>query len=234
MLHDLGRELPAAEALQGLVTAMDNDPNAQDQAARSGREIGSIYSRMHYFYARDFHEKGDYKSEREHLLKGIEKDASDADVLIALYRLPDPSKEEMDATRKLVDAAVEEYRSDVDTFRQAVESAPSEQAQKQYNSGLAISLNQFAWLVGNTYGDFDEAIKASKQSLDIRPETAGYLDTLARCYYSKGDVAAAVKAQSQAAKLDPHSGQLKRQLEFFQREAAKQGPATPASGPEKP
>jgi tetratricopeptide (TPR) repeat protein len=234
MLHDQGRELPAAEAMQGLVTAMDNDPNAQDQVTRAGREIGSIYSRMHYFYSRDFHEKGNYEREREELQKGIEKDGSDADVLIALYRLPEQSKEERDETRKLIDAAVEEFRSDIDTFRQAVESAPNEATQKQYNSGLAISLNQFAWLVGNTYGDFDEAIKASKQSLDIRPETAGYLDTLARCYYGKGDIAAAVKTQSQAAKLDPHSGQLHRQLAFFQREAAKSGKAAPAGGDAKP
>ena len=52
--------------------------------------------------------------------------------------------------------------------------------------------------------------------LELRPETAGYLDTLGRCYYAKGDYKSAVLHQSRAAELDPHSVQIRRQLEFFQ------------------
>ena len=50
---------------------------------------------------------------------------------------------------------------------------------------------------------------------------AGYLDTLGRCYYAVGDYANAVKFQSQAIELDPHSGQMNRQLVVFREALAK-------------
>jgi Flp pilus assembly protein TadD len=72
-----------------------------------------------------------------------------------------------------------------------------------------------AWLVGNTEGDLDEALRASHRSLELAPETSGYLDTLGRCYFARGDCEKAVKYQSRAVDLDPHSGQIRRQLDFF-------------------
>jgi Flp pilus assembly protein TadD len=73
--------------------------------------------------------------------------------------------------------------------------------------------------VGNTFGDFDEAVKLSRKSLELRPNYAGFLDTLGRCYYAKGDLVNAVKYQAQAVKLNSYSGQIRRQLEFFVKEA---------------
>ena len=61
----------------------------------------------------------------------------------------------------------------------------------------------------------------SHKSLEIRPDTGGYLDTLGRCYYAKGDLENAVKYQSKAVELDPHSQQIRRQLKVFQDELAK-------------
>lgn len=87
--------------------------------------------------------------------------------------------------------------------------------------------NQLAWLVGNTFGDYDEAVRLSQRSLEIRPDYAGYLDTLGRCYYAKGDFENAIKYQSQAVKLDPHSGQIQRQLALFKKEQAAKGGAKP-------
>ena len=87
--------------------------------------------------------------------------------------------------------------------------------------------NQLAWLVGNTEGNYQEALECSLKSLELRPNTSAYLDTLGRCYYGAGDVANAVKYQSQAVALNPDSGQIRRQLEFFKAEAVKQGVKLP-------
>ena len=85
---------------------------------------------------------------------------------------------------------------------------------------LAQAYNQWAWLVGNTAGDYEQAVAASRKSLELSPNSAGYLDTLARCLYATGDVDQAIATQRKALARDPHSGQLQRQLEFFQAAAA--------------
>ena len=88
------------------------------------------------------------------------------------------------------------------------------------NRLLATDYNQFAWLVGNTYGDFDEAIRLSHKSLELRPDAGGFLDTLGHCYYAKGDLENAVKYQTQAVKLEPHTGLIQRKLNQFEKELA--------------
>ena len=87
---------------------------------------------------------------------------------------------------------------------------------------LASLYNQYAWLVGNTTGDYETALRYSHRSLELRPGTAGYLDTLGRCYYAKQDYVNAEKYQLQAVRRDPHSGAVQRQLELFQRTLQKQ------------
>ncbi|MEC8338631.1 MAG: tetratricopeptide repeat protein, partial [Planctomycetota bacterium] len=142
------------------------------------------------------------------LLKAVEEDPSDADVLIAIYRLPNQTVEENSKTIDRIETAIDSFR---------------EQIRKTPNSAMA--LNQFAWLVGNTLGEeniqlAEEAIRNSHRSLEIKPGAAGYLDTLGRCYYAKGDLEKAVRFQREAAQLDPHSGLIREQLELF--EAAKE------------
>ena len=102
---------------------------------------------------------------------------------------------------------------------------------------MSLECNQYAWLVSNTYGDFDEALRCGLKSVEIYPYStgkeldpniAGKLDTLGRCYWAKGDLEEAIKVQSKALKLDPHGGLIKRQLRFFEKElAAKQAAEIP-------
>ena len=98
-----------------------------------------------------------------------------------------------------------------------VRSPHSEAEREEATRLLASANNQLAWLVSNTTGDFDEALRCSHRSLELAPDTAGFLDTLGRCYYAKGDYENAVKHQTRAAELEPHSGQIRRQLELFKK-----------------
>ena len=86
----------------------------------------------------------------------------------------------------------------------------------------AAAYNQLAWLVANTEGNLDEALKDSQKSLEILREgndrdTGGYDDTLGRVYFAKGDYQNAVTYQTKAAELEPHSGLIRRQLELFRK-----------------
>ena len=66
-----------------------------------------------------------------------------------------------------------------------------------------------------------ELLHSQSDEKDVRLSEAGYLDTLARCHYAGGDLTGAVEIQSRAVELDPHSGQMSKQLAFFKNELEK-------------
>jgi len=142
-------------------------------------------------------------------------------VLIALYRLPNQSPERQKKTRGLLEDAAKGFREEIQAWRTALERADNEREQQDFGRMLATAYNQLAWLIGNTTGDYQEALQFSLRSLELRPGEAGHMDTLGRCYYAVGDVASAVKTQQEACRIDPHSGALRRQLDFFLKEQEK-------------
>jgi tetratricopeptide (TPR) repeat protein len=223
LLHDQARDREAGETLQPLCDLMDKDMGAKDICARAQRDPEGVYSRMHFFYSCSLVEEGKASEAESRLDKAVAQDPTDADALIALYRLPNQSPERKEKTKQLIEATAKQFRAKLEEYKAAAEQAPTEQFQTTYNIQVALMCNQLAWLVSNTLGDYDEAVRLSQRSLEIRPDYPGYLDTLGRCYYAKGDLENAVKYQSQAVKLDPHSGQIRRQLEFFKKELAAKG-----------
>jgi tetratricopeptide (TPR) repeat protein len=215
MLHDNLKELDAAQVLQGAVSAMEKDPTVLQAVERLGRDPGGIRSRMHFFYSQHAAEQKDEKKALEQLALGAKADPTDADVLIAMYRAPGADEAWRTNTKKLIASAAEHFRTQVRDYTVQARAAGTEPQREYVNRQLASACNQLAWLVSNTEGDFDEALRCSQQSLELRPETGGYLDTLGRCYYAKEDFANAVKYQTRAVELEPHTVQIRRQLELF-------------------
>lgn len=212
MLHDQEKELPAAEVLQASAAAMQENVRQGNAQQNRAREPGDIRARMHYFFANHFAEQGDRARQIEHLEAAVKDNALDADVLIGMYRLPEQTPEWKQRTVQLIKKAAESFRHDI-------ESNPDD----PLNSD---PYNQLAWLIGNTEGDYAEAVKASLKSIELglanpqKINVGGYYDTLGRCYYAQGDLENAVKNQTRAVELDPHSGQMRRQLELFQKALA--------------
>ena len=87
--------------------------------------------------------------------------------------------------------------------------------------------NQWAWLVSNTEGDFQKAIRYSHRSIELIPSNAGesaggsFLDTLGRCYFAAGDVENAVKYQREAIKRVDYMQVMHRQLAQFEKRTRK-------------
>jgi len=198
MLHDQNQEADAADVLGKLVKEMEDD-TVENVVRDFGLEPGSVRSRLEYFRANAAKAANDMKAYRKHLDLAIGHDPEDADVLIAMYRIEDAEDEYREKTAQLIHEATRQ-------FQQYIDDNPEE----------AIFYNQYAWLVGNTMGDKQLAIDYSHRSLELRPASAAFLDTLAHCYYEVGDFANAVRYQQQAALLEPHSGLLSRQLKVFQ------------------
>jgi tetratricopeptide (TPR) repeat protein len=172
------------------------------------RDVRFLRARMHFFFACQAASQSDAAVERTNLDQAIEQEPTDLDVLIALYRVKDDNPARREKVMKLI-------KTVVDTCRNEIEDIPDE----------PVNYNELAWLVANTEGDFDEAIRFSQKSVELARAEATttsdfkhvgqYLDTLAHCYFAKKDYANAVKYQAEAVKLDPHTKAISRQYQVF-------------------
>lgn len=198
MLHDQGQELEAAEALEKLVQALD--AGKANENGLEGRTVKEIRARMHYFFACHWEAKQDLAKRRESLDKALKTNPDDVDVLIACYRLPEQTPEERANVLELIQKSAAEARELI-----------------SQNPESPIFYNQLAWLIGNTEGDLDEALRFSQKSLELSPEDPSLYDTLAHVYFAQGDFENAMKYQTKAAELEPHSGLIQRELEVFRK-----------------
>lgn len=221
MLHELQRDKDAAETLSDLVKAVEADGAVADSINNLSlrRSPQELRSRMYFFTALDHLAKQETNHAKIALTKGAEANDEDADLLIVMHQLPGGESWKK-KTQEMIDAAATEFKRMVDEMQKLIELTDQESEQAEAKSIQAMFCNQYAWLIGNTDGDVQEAIRLSKRSLEIRPEAAGYMDTLAHCYFHAGDFENAVKWQSKAVKLEPHSGQIVRALAKFEKALA--------------
>ncbi|MFM9117940.1 MAG: hypothetical protein ACKOU6_17455 [Planctomycetota bacterium] len=215
MLWDLERPLEAAQVWQELLAAAEQDEVVRGKIASDERQF--FRTRMHLFLAHHHQVHRRYPEARQELEKAIRHDPTDADVLIAMHRLPEMDDDYRRAVASRVGDAAKQFYDMVKKWEQfASQPLPPEQ-RAEIHAVLANQCNQYAWLVGNTNGNVDEAVRLSHRSLELKPKTGSYYDTLAHCYYAKKDYANAVKYQSIAVKFDPHAQQIQRQAKVFQK-----------------
>ena len=82
-------------------------------------------------------------------------------------------------------------------------------------------LNRLAWFHRKDKESLVHAIKLSKRSLELQPDTPAYLDTLAELYYRNGESVKALPLIQRAIELDPGSRYFRLQLEKFKRASRK-------------
>lgn len=210
VLHDQNQNVEAAGLVSDVLAAIQEDASLKRWVG--GDEENWLPVRRLFFLAQEHKAKGDRKKQLELLTQAAKLNPHDADVLITLHRFPDLSDDQKAEIAKQVEAAIVH-------FRKLAESEPAN----------ATNHNQSAWLIGNTQAVYegvdddakkklrDEAVQASEKSLELRPGTAGYLDTLARCRFARGEYEAAVQIQSAAVRMEPFSASLTRQLGWFKK-----------------
>lgn len=224
MLHDQQRESEAAEAMQPYLKAIEEDEQFRsilvDQLEWSPEEHRS---RCAMFRGNALAAEGKLAEAREAFEQGFAEYEFDADLLIAMYRTPDAPEEWRALTKKRIEAAQVHFKAEIAAARQEVEAAGRAGNAEAAQRALRQNCNQYSWLVGNTFGDFDDAVRRSEESLELWPGNPGYLDTLARALFARGDVEEAIRRERQALESDPHSGALNRQLQEFEAAAKKNG-----------
>jgi len=201
MKHDQGDHLGAGQVLEE--TLQGPPQPLQIILARMEQSPASLRARAEYFYACHWEEQGDRQKQRVHLDKAIESDPAELDTLIALYKLADVDPEHRRKTLELIAKAAA-------ALRRGVEAVPDD----------PTDYNQFAWLVGNTEGDAEEALRCARKAVELSPTSGAYHDTLAHVYFGRGDYRGAVEHQERAAELEPHSGLIAKQLKLFRQKLA--------------
>lgn len=215
LLNDLDENGDAAAMLEPIESKINQDTkfrrlyNALREQHNRDASLPNLLSPKelsayrHFYLAHDFRQKQDLENQRKHLKKSIELEPGNADVLIAMYRAKGTDDAwQADVRKRIVDLST--------LFQQVIEKYPNE----------AQWYNQWAWLISNTEGDYQKAIRYSHRSLELKPNgsnAAGYLDTLGRCYFAAGDLENAVKYQRQAVEQDGSLQVLRRQLAMFEK-----------------
>ena len=195
-LHDRGEDKAAADLLAEVCDAAEKDPQLKLMAK-------PLRTQREYLIACHLESQKDYAGQRRHLENAFNIINEDPDVLIAMFRL----KNTDDTYRKRLARRIGHA---VAAVEQAIEREPGE----------ANHYNHYAWLVSNTEGDYDKAVRYSLKSLELRPDTPSYLDTLGRCYYSAGDLNNAIKYQRKAVEMHPRVQVMRKQLEMFEQALA--------------
>ncbi|MEM9352517.1 MAG: hypothetical protein AAGA92_05850 [Planctomycetota bacterium] len=195
MLADLAETMESVEPDQG--------------AARALSIWKSFQSVREFFRASHKKSLGEHQQEALHLEKAYRLNPLNPDILIAMYRVEgaDP------AYRARVRDLIKSLRRRLQHVIEAGLASGEEDAQ---------NYNFWAWLVSNTEGDYEQAVKYSLRSLELDPGNASFLDTLGRCYYAVGDYNSAIKYQKQAVERQPMVQVMRRQLAMFQEAAAQQ------------
>ncbi|MBX7165774.1 MAG: hypothetical protein K1X74_05445 [Pirellulales bacterium] len=204
ILHDRGDDAGAAEAAAAINAVFEAQIAAgQDVPASTNYDPDVTKRRMYFFRGADAVAKKDWARAMAEFEAALPLDPTDADVLIGLFHLPDLPEAKRNEIRTRVREAAEIFRNQI-----------------QRDPEVPTPYNQLAWLISNTEGDANEAIQASKKSLELMPNAPGYLDTLGRCYYFAGDLEQAVATQTKAVRLEPQTGLMSKQLAFFQQALA--------------
>ncbi len=212
-LHDRQEYQAAADVLTESIEAIES--NSEIKAEYLDDDLRRDYlkrarSNREFFLACASREEGNTAKQCGHLEQAYRLDKTNADILIAMYRVEDPPEPFRRNSRQRLATAVKNLEKSIKQL------ASMKSRRSNVRVLLARQCNHYAWLVSNTEGDAAKAVERSKISLSLDPGNASYLDTLGRCYFAAGDLENAIKVQREAIAKHPHLLIMQRQLKQFE------------------
>ncbi|MBP89636.1 MAG: hypothetical protein CMJ64_23485 [Planctomycetaceae bacterium] len=220
MLFDSEREDEAAEIMAGMVTL------AKREASGLGNEVPMWQSYADYYSAMHHGREGNYAKQRELLVSAYEGYAANIDIVIAMYHVKETDETWRLETLERLEATVQRTREERDQLQRQLRDLNDPNREGQVQMFLARKNNELAWLISNTTGDYQEALKCSQESLELSIDNWAHMDTLGRCHYALGDYENAVEIQKKAVVAAPYMQQMQRQLKLFEEALAAKNKAS--------
>lgn len=185
--------------------------------------LKSSKSQTSYYRAMAEKKKGNEAAYRKLLEEAMKSYPESGKALIECYNIPAVTP----ISKKFHDRIIKQINK---TVASRIKQAESRKNQE-------VNANWAAWLVANTEGDLDAVIKLL-ESIRIPDSkySSGILDTLALCYYKKGDVEKAISLQRKSLEQAPHDRRFKEAWATFSTAYEKKTgkkPEPPKSGPER-
>ena len=153
-------------------------------------------------------------------------DSSNLEMLVRIARLERNRGRKDQAYRMLLKLKKEHPRS-AEVFLELGmllwESGKTAESKKEFKRVLEIesdsapALNRLAWFHVVDNESLDRGIELSKRSLEIRPDTPAYLDTLAELYYRNKQPVKSIPLIQRAIELEPSNRYYRVQLDKFKR-----------------
>jgi len=210
LLADLQRHREVAELLMPLIDRLEKDATLKQQLIRlSTFNYSFIISSAQYHSALGMIDEGNLETARPLLAQAFQRYPVNVDILISMYQLDGDEtwRNLVDRTLEVnvrqIEQSIQDVREDAKRFGQPIVLE------------LGYQLNQYAWLVANTTGNKEKALKYSLESLNISNDSAK-MDTCARCYFAVKDYDNALRMQKLALKQSPYSPPLLRQLKLIE------------------
>lgn len=223
MFADQLRHGDAAEVVLAIADRSKKDRLYQNTLGRWAFSADQIRSLYQYesglaLLEKDRPNRETLSEVKEKLRAAYNLNASNIDILIRMYRIDDPDDSNWKpSVVKLIEQSGQAVAEHIARYEARQKARPADSVKDK----LGEYFNQYAWLIANTEGDYQQALEYSLRSLkflnaDQTDQRAARLDTCARCYFSLGRYQEAVQAQEKAIALDPFSLPMKRQLKQFQ------------------
>jgi tetratricopeptide (TPR) repeat protein len=102
-----------------------------------------------------------------------------------------------------------------DARRLFVDARAELEKSRQLKPDDPATLNNLAWLLARSGMAPEEALPLARRAVELAPDVAGYLDTLAEAQFRLGMVEDAIRTETRALELRPDDAFLKEQLERF-------------------
>lgn len=217
-LFDWGRELEAGEMVKVVVDAAKANPQLYERLDPiNDPPPTEVQAYMNYYHGMYFAKNGDREKQIEYFKAAIELSPKNSDFVIAMFRVPKPDDAWKQQVKQRIEALGGELRTEMRELESTLQRPMDDEQRSDFKKMLASKCNEFAWLLSNTEGDLQEALRASQRSLELAPEDPAFLDTLGRCHYALGDYETAIKFQKQAIKKMPTMQVMRRQLALFEK-----------------